>query len=219
MTAVVTTSGPIAHIRTGTRALLIAGAWAGPFFVVSSLLQMLARDGFDLRRHALSQLAVGHLGWLQVATFTLTGLGIVALAVGLWRTLATGAGRRTVPLFTGVFGAGLVLAGLFPPDAENGFPAGTPGGPVAAMSWHAVVHATAAVLAFTALAVACAAHTIRSARRRAVAAAVLSGIVTVVLLLPPAPAYTGIQLAVTGLISFAWTTALALSALAARTAR
>ena len=39
-------------------------------------------------------------------------------------------------------------------DPENGFPAGTPDGPVVRMSWHSVVHSAAAAVAFTALAVA-----------------------------------------------------------------
>lgn len=215
MTATLTTVAP----TTRDRALLLAGAAAGPFFAVSSLVQMLARDGFDLRRHALSQLAAGSLGWIQMATFVLTGLGLIALGAGLRRTATAGVGRHALPIFVGAFGAGLVLGGLFVPDAENGFPAGAPDGRVAEMSWHAIVHATAAVLAFTALAVACIVHTVRSVRRRAVTPAILSGIVAVVLLLPMPAAYASMQLALTGLIAFTWTTAVALSTLARRTDR
>ncbi|BCJ45996.1 hypothetical protein GCM10010168_49440 [Actinoplanes ianthinogenes] len=212
MTAV---ADPLVRTRSGTRALLLAGVCAGPFFVVSSLAQVLTRDGFDLRRHALSQLELGRLGWLQTATFVLTGLGVIALAAGWRRTVATG----PLPVLLGIFGAGLAVAGLALPDAENGFPAGAPDARVPEMSGHAVVHATAAVLAFTALAGACVTHTVRSIRRRATAPAVLSGLVAVVLLLPAPAAHASVQLALTGLISFAWTTALALSALATRTDR
>ncbi|GAA4601109.1 hypothetical protein BJY16_003768 [Actinoplanes octamycinicus] len=215
MTAIAaTTAEPITRTRPGTRALLLAGAWAGPLFVTSSLAQLLTRDGFDLRRHPLSMLQLGHLGWLQTLTFVLTGLGIVALSVAL-----AAPGRRTLAVFLGLFGAGLVVAGLVAPDPEYGFPAGAPAGRAEQMSGHAVAHATAAVLAFTALAGACVVHVVRSIRRRAVAPAVLSGLVALVLLLPTPAAHASVQLAVTGLISFAWTTALALSALTGRTVR
>ena len=47
-----------------------------------SLAQALTRDGFDLSRHAWSLLANGDLGWIQIANFIVTGLMIVAAAVG-----------------------------------------------------------------------------------------------------------------------------------------
>ncbi|MBU2662088.1 DUF998 domain-containing protein [Actinoplanes bogorensis] len=192
--------------RIGRGALLTAGMWAGPFFVVSVVAQMLTRDGFDLRRQPISQLAIGELGWIQSATFVLTGLAVVALAAGLE--------RRTLTVFVGLFGAGLVVAGLFKPDAMSEGPDAMSEG-AATMSEGAAtmsVHAAAAVLAFTALAVACVVHTIRSIRRRDRVAAVLSGIVAVVLLLPMSPDHASVQLALTGLVSFGWTTAIARSA-------
>ena len=48
-----------------TRILLIAGAAAGPIFAAVATAQVLLRDGFDLRRHPLSQLATGDLGFGQ----------------------------------------------------------------------------------------------------------------------------------------------------------
>ena len=44
-----------------TRILLIAGAVAGPIFAAVATAQVLLRDGFDLRRHPLSQLATAAL--------------------------------------------------------------------------------------------------------------------------------------------------------------
>src|SRR4051812_33053321 len=69
----ITTYDPISRTRPDTRALLLAGAAAGPLFTASALVQMATRDGFDLRRHALSQLSTGSSGWIQMATFVLTG--------------------------------------------------------------------------------------------------------------------------------------------------
>jgi hypothetical protein len=198
-------------LRRRTDHLLLAGALAGPVFFASAGTQMLTRDGFDLTRHPISQLATGSLGWIQITTFVLAGLGGLALAGGIRRTVTEGTGRRVLPVLVGIFGVGLVAAGVFPMDPENGFPAGTPDGPVAETSWHSVAHASAASVAFTALAVAAIVLTVRCVRRRAVLPAMLNGAVALVLLLPMTPSHMSIQLAVTGLVAFAWTTGLALS--------
>ena len=136
--------------RVSTRRLAVAAALAGPLFYGSAVAQMLTRPGFDLRVHPISQLSTGALGWIQITTFVLTGLGMIALAIVHRRVVVDGLGRRAAPLFIGIFGAGLIAAGLFTMDPQLGFPAGAPEG-VVPMSWHSVVHSTAAVLAFTAL--------------------------------------------------------------------
>lgn len=188
-----------------TRHLLTAAASAGSLFYVSSTVQALTRGGFDLRVHPLSQLATGSLGWVQAVTFVLAGLGVLALAVAHRRIVTDGVGARVVPLFLGIFGAGLVVAGCFPMDPQNGFPIGAPAGAVD-MSWHAVVHSVAAALSFVALAAACIALLVRSVRARRRWAAVGHGVTAVVLLLPVSPSESSIQIAVTGLIAFTWVT-------------
>jgi hypothetical protein len=198
-------------VRRSADRLLLAGALAGPVFFASAIAQMLTREGFDITRHPISQLSVGRLGWIQVTTFVLAGLGGLALAAGIKRTITEGVGRRALPILFGIFGAGLIAAGLFTMDAENGFPVGTPDEPVAQMSWHAVVHSAAAAVAFTALAIAAVVLTVRCVRRRAVLPAVLNGAAAMVLLLPMSPDHMSIQIAVNGLAGFTWTTVLALS--------
>jgi Protein of unknown function (DUF998) len=197
-------------VRRSADRLLLAGALAGPVFFASAIAQMLTREGFDITRHPISQLSTGSLGWIQVTTFVLAGLGGLALGAGIKRTLTEGVGRRALPIFVGIFGVGLIAAGLFTTDPENGFPVGTPGGPVAQMSWHAVVHSAAAAVAFTALAIAAIVLTVRCVRRRAVLPAVLNGAAALVLLLPMSPENMSIQIAVNGLVAFTWTTAVAL---------
>ncbi|TWD82914.1 uncharacterized protein DUF998 [Kribbella amoyensis] len=197
-------------VRPSTRHLLTAAALAGPLFFTSAAAQGLTRDGFDLRIHPISQLATGDLGWIQMATFVLAGSGVVALAVAYRRLVTEGVGRRLVPLLLTVFGAGLILAGLFVMDPQHGFPIGTPDGPAAAMSWNGIVHSAAAAIAFTALAVACIALVVRCVRRRQVAAAVGHGVVAVVLLVPMPSVPISLQIAFTGLIAFTWTTVTAL---------
>jgi Protein of unknown function (DUF998) len=88
-----------------TRVLLIAGAAAGPIFAAVATAQVLLRDGFDLRRHPLSQLATGDLGFVQIANFIVAGLGVLCLAVGVRRTVTDGVGRRWLAPLIAVFGA------------------------------------------------------------------------------------------------------------------
>ncbi|MFI7420261.1 DUF998 domain-containing protein [Nonomuraea sp. NPDC049684] len=211
MTATTATGVPVRRSARTSGRLLLAGALAGPIFFASATAQMLTREGFDLTRHPISQLATGDLGWIQILTFVLAGTGALALAAGIARTLTEGIGRRALPILVGVFGAGLVAAGIFTMDPEKGFPAGTPDGPVAQMSWHGVAHSAAAAVAFTALAAAAAVMSVRCARRRAVASAVLSAVAALVLLVPMSPDRMSVQIAVNGLVAFTWTTVLAVS--------
>ncbi|MFI5720607.1 DUF998 domain-containing protein [Nocardia sp. NPDC051750] len=190
--------------------LLLAGAAAGPLFFASAIIQMLTRDGFDITRHPISQLATGDLAWIQIATFLTAGAGALALAVGLGRTLAAGTGRRALPVLVGVFGVGMIAAGVFTMDPEKGFPAGTPDEPVAQMSWHSIAHSASAAVAFTALAISALVLSVRCARRRAVWPAVASAVAGLVLLVPISPEHMSIQIAVNGLVAFTWTTALAI---------
>ncbi|NUP29355.1 MAG: DUF998 domain-containing protein [Nocardia sp.] len=204
-------AAPAAALRSrASDGLLLAGAAAGPLFFVSAITQMCTRDGFDITRHPISQLATGDLGWIQILTFITAGLGALALATGIGRTLTEGTGRRALPILVGIFGIGLVAAGVFTMDPENGFPAGTPDEPVAQMSWHSIAHSAAAAVAFTALAVAALVLSVRCARRRRVLPAVASAVAGLVLLVPMSPEYMSIQIAINGAVAFAWTTAVAL---------
>jgi hypothetical protein len=169
-----------------TRALLAGGVAAGPLFIVVGLLQMLSRDGFDPIRHPLSLLSLGELGWIQIANFVVAGLLIanfvvagllfVASAVGMRRVLHPGRGGTWGPLLIGVYGAGLIMGGVFVADPALGFPPGTPEGIPDQFSWHGAVHAVAPVLASLALVAACVVFARRFAalRRRGWAAACLA---------------------------------------------
>jgi hypothetical protein len=200
---------PTGARRESTRRLAAAAALAGPLFYASAIIQMLTRPGFDIRVHPISQLSTGALGWIQIATFVLTGLGVIALAIVHRRVVVEGLGRRAAPLFIGIFGAGFVAAGCFTMDPQLGFPLGAPQG-VVSMSWHSVVHSAAAAIAFTALAVACIVLLVRDIRRRAVWPAIGNGVTALVLLLPVTPESASVQVALTGVIAFTWTTVVAL---------
>jgi hypothetical protein len=137
-----------------TRSLLGYGVVVGPLYTVVSLAQALTRPGFDVRRHQWSLLENGDLGWIQITNFLVSGVLLVAYAVGLRRALAGGIGARWAPGLTAAFGLSLVAAGLFTADPALGFPGGTPNGP-GQISWHGMVHFTAAGVGFAAVAASC----------------------------------------------------------------
>ncbi|UNK70660.1 DUF998 domain-containing protein [Microbacterium sp. H1-D42] len=196
-----------------TRTLLLAGALAGPLFYLSAIVQMLTRPGFDLRIHPLSQLSTGELGWIQILTFIVVGLGLICLSIGHRRVVTAGVGRTAIPVLIAIGGMGFIAAGVFPQDPANGFPIGTPDGPAAEPSPHAVVHMVVAIVAFTALAVAAIVALVRAIRERRVVAAVANGIVALALLAPVIPDIASVQVAITGLFAFGWCTASAISLL------
>jgi len=133
-----------------TRSLLGYGVLAGPLYVTVSLAQALTRDGFDLTRHQWSLLSNGALGWIQVANFVVTGLMVIASAVGLRRALAT----TWAPRLVATYGAGLVCAGIFRADPALGFPPGTPAG-TGTVTWHGILHFVAGGIGFAGLIAAC----------------------------------------------------------------
>jgi hypothetical protein len=136
-----------------SRSLLRYGIVVGPFYLAVSLIQALVRDGFDLARHPLSLLANGPGGWVQTANFVLSGLMVLAAAVGFGRVL--GPKSRAVTWFLGAFGASMIVAAVFPADPVDGFPVGTPEGFPTSISTAGLVHFVAGTLGFTSLAVSC----------------------------------------------------------------
>lgn len=138
-----------------TKLMLAAGIVAGPLFHIVPLIEMFVRPGFDMNRHAISMLSLGDRGWIMISTFVVSGLLAITCAIGMGRALAGSRGGRWGPLLAGVFGAGMVAAGIFSADPGMGFPPGAPEGMPASMSWHAVLHGIAFMVTFLALIVAC----------------------------------------------------------------
>ncbi|MFF8882121.1 DUF998 domain-containing protein [Streptomyces flaveolus] len=149
-----TISAPIAVSappRPATRALLAGAAVAGPLFLGAGLMQGLTRDGFDLTRNALSQLSLGDLGWIQVTVFLLTGVLVIAGAVGMRQALRDAPGGTWAPRLIGVFGASFLLAGAFAADPGAGFPAGAPEARSASLSTHGAIHMFSGMVGYLAL--------------------------------------------------------------------
>ncbi|MET3922316.1 DUF998 domain-containing protein [Arthrobacter sp. UYEF20] len=133
-----------------TRLLLIAGTAVGPWFIVLSLLQAVTRPGFDITKHEVSLLLVGSLGWVQTINFLVTGSLGIAFAVGLRRLLHPGKAGTWGPILVGAFGLLFLVAGIWHPDPQLGFPTGAPEGVPPIQSAPSNIHS----LAFSALALA-----------------------------------------------------------------
>ncbi len=146
-----TRTGRAAANGAATRARLMAGALAGPLWIVVAAAQALTRDGFDLTRHPVSLLSNGELGWIQIASFVVTGLLLVLAAPALHERLTGGDGATWAPRLLGVVGIGMVASGIFVADPADGFPAGTPLGAPEQVSWHGGLHFLFAAISFVAL--------------------------------------------------------------------
>ena len=155
-----------------TPSLLRCGMMAGPCYLVVGVAQGLLRDGFDFARHPLSVLANGPGGWIQTANFVLTGVMVVAAAVGFRRAL--GPKSRGVTWFLGLYGVAMIAAAVFPADPVDGFPPGTPLGFPTSISTTGLIHFISGALAFTFLAVSCFCGAWTMWRRRMAPLALLS---------------------------------------------
>jgi hypothetical protein len=123
-----------------TRQLLTCGVVAGALFIGLNTIQILTRPGFDLRRLAISVLALGDFGWVQVSNFILSGLLTIAFAVGVRQTLKGGRAGTVGPILIAVNGLALIIGGVFRTDAGLGFPPGAPDTIPDPLSWHAQIH-------------------------------------------------------------------------------
>lgn len=131
-----------------TTALLIGGAVAGPAFMIAVTIQGAVRPDYDPLRDSISALALGSgAGWIQNLNFVLTGVLTIGLAFGLLGAT----GRRTIwgPALAAVWGAGALLAGVFPTDPDPSYPPLNDG----AATLQGMVHNWTAGMGFAALCV------------------------------------------------------------------
>lgn len=176
-------------VRDGlARRLLAGGVAAGVLFPVVSFAQAFTRDGFDLRRHAISALSLGDLGLLQATNFVLTGLLAILAAVGIRSAIRGGRASVAGPILVGIYGVGMIGGGLFAPDPALGWPPGALDGLPAQLSTASLLHTVAAVAAFMSLIAAGPVFATRFAaqrRPRWVAYSAANGIATFLITTPP----------------------------------
>ncbi len=140
-----------------TSYLLICGIIAPLILGTVSYILALTTPGFDLTRHANSQLVLGRYGWIQTANFILAGLLIMAFAVGARRALKGKPGGLSAPLLIATYGLfAAVIVGLHPTDPQFGFPPGTPleYAGFDQISLSAKIHGIAGMIGFSALTIA-----------------------------------------------------------------
>ena len=131
-----------------TRSLLGYGIIVGPIYLLVGIAQGLVREGFSFARHALSVLANGPGGWVQVANLAVCGLMVIAAAIGIQRVIRLQS--RATSWFLGAFGASMVLSAIFRADPMDGFPPGTPLGMPTTISMAGGLHFLFGALGFIA---------------------------------------------------------------------
>ena len=86
---------------------------AGPLFVVAFLIEGAIRDAYDALRQPVSALEIGPWGWVQQVNFIITGILMIACAIGLRTALQRSGGSTSAPVLITLAGIGLVGAGIF----------------------------------------------------------------------------------------------------------
>ena len=109
-----------------TRYLLLGGVIAGPLFTLAWLLGAIGRQDYSTLRHPISSLSIGDAGWIQASAFLITGLLMLAFAIGVRYVHSDQGLSRWTSIFLASAGLGLLGAGLFVTDPMNGYPPGTP---------------------------------------------------------------------------------------------
>ena len=124
------------------RFVALCGVTAPVLMLVLWTVASLMRPGYDQLSQYGSELGTGPNAIIMNANFVVTGLLIIAFAIGLFENIRGGSWAQMSSILLGVFGAGELVGGLFPCD---------PGCPIAAQSVFQLAHNVDAVIAFVAI--------------------------------------------------------------------
>lgn len=205
---IATPTGTAAKPATlSTRNLLTAGIIVGPLLLGVALIQDAFRDDFTISKRPMSELSLGSFGFVQIGNFIVSGLLVIAFAVGLRRVLHPGRAGTFGPWLIGLFGLGLISAGCFivdyvPPGTTDETP-----------SWHAWAHAMSTMLAFISTAIATFVFARRFIKERQFAwffYSLFSGLAPFFIILSPSPLSGGIRFFLATLVACGWVALLAL---------
>ncbi|HSB02823.1 MAG TPA: DUF998 domain-containing protein [Anaerolineales bacterium] len=148
------TNNKIRLISAQIKMFLAGGVLAGPLFTLLWIIESVTRPDYNLLRHPVSSLALGHYGWMQSANFIVTGLLTLAFAIGLWLTLRPQKGSTWGPFLVAIWAVGLLGAGIFVTDPVSGYPPGTPD-LIVNPTTHGALHDQISLLGFLSLTAAC----------------------------------------------------------------
>ncbi len=143
-----------------TKVLLAAGVVGPCLFTLVWLVEESLRPDYHSIRNWISELSLTGRGWIQIASFLVSGALIIAFSRGLRATNINGLASRWGPRLIAITGVALCAAGVFVIDPGLGYPPGT----AASMSWHGMLHQVAGLVVFLSLALAAIAYSRRSAR-------------------------------------------------------
>ncbi|GHO46901.1 DUF998 domain-containing protein [Ktedonospora formicarum] len=133
------------------RLLLACGAIGPLLFIVSFLVEGATRPHYSALHHVVSSLSQGEDGWIQITNFIVCGALVFGFAIGLRHALRTGRGSTWGPILLGIFGLGLIGAGIFVTDPLLGYPPGASSTP----SIHGILHNLMSLFVFVSLIAAC----------------------------------------------------------------
>jgi hypothetical membrane protein len=112
------------------------GAWAGlvgpTVFVGVFTVEGWLRPGYDPTRTFISALSLGPRGWIQIASFLVTGTCFLLFARGVAAEFPDGKASRAGPVLLTIVGVGLFASGPFVMDPGTA--------PFPQMTWHSQVH-------------------------------------------------------------------------------
>ncbi|HZO75551.1 MAG TPA: DUF998 domain-containing protein [Ktedonobacteraceae bacterium] len=135
-----------------SRFLVACGAFGPIFFILVFLVEGATRPGYSAWHNFVSSLSLSDQGWMQIANFLICGSLVLLFAIGFRQVLQTGRGSVGGPLLLGIFGFGLIIAGLFVTDPSLSYPMGTHGnGP---QTLHGTIHGVAGLICFSSVAIA-----------------------------------------------------------------
>ena len=112
------------------------GAWAGvvgpTVFVSVFTVEGWLRPGYDPASTFISALSLGPRGWIQIASFVVTGSCFLFFARGVAAAFPDGKASRAGPVLLAIVGVGLLASGPFVMDPGNA--------PFPQMTWHSQLH-------------------------------------------------------------------------------
>lgn len=138
-----------------TKTLLSCGAVGGFGFITVALVTGSLRPDYSALHMPVSMLSLNEGGCVQVANFVITGILMLACAIGVKRAVQSGRASKWGPILIGTYGLCLIGAGVFSTDPSYGYPPGAALGRAVSRSLHGRLHDLTSVIVFAALTAAC----------------------------------------------------------------